>query len=591
MDNFYFDEIKKKDKDKDEFKNELNYKTKKEENAHSHSNKKKPKKLNNKNKIDKNSVIIIKKLENENARLRKLLITYKLKKSKYDKSTEKMKKYNNYFEKKIFAINAKQNKVNNSNNLSCFFHHNNDSSLTGNLNNLSNIKNSYGKILGNIFEKIPFIPKNKKKNSESCAVLLTEGNVRKSYKRSKGKEIGSNSKNNKILITDSKLNKTNNKIKKYNKAKMNSIYFNKSNNIIDSDKELFEPNRNAILNHFGNDSYNLYYEQKKNNNNINDKLNNRNLNMIIKSNHDSLKLGKNSPNLGKQQNDYNLNNNNTNIVLPHTKIKIQKKNIKSFNKNILGNLIVHNSVNNTSMKINNLFEKKRNQKIINKKKYNNYHSISSITEQKLNVSKFNSSVSFDIKKLKLNENEKSISSSMNTNYFEQYMKKSEKNLDNNNSYKDKSDYINNKNKLQYFLNYTSKVKKIINENFKKNAKNMNNNNIRNDNKLINSHKKKNNIFFTINKTIIQNMNNTFNNNTNKNCLATNNNNSEDSNNDEQSSPNTINIKKKLIARCHLSNMSNNTKFSNNKIGVLKTNPNERTIKKIQIQNKNKILIN
>ena len=580
MENFYFDDIDKKDKNKEESKNTTIYKTNKEETTHSHSNKKKPKKLNDKNKIDRNNAILIKKLENENANLRKLLITYKLKKSKYDNSTEKMKKFYNFFEKKLFALNTKQNKVNN-NNLSYIFHHNNENSLNSNLNNLSNAKNSLTKnVLGNIFEKIPFIPKNKKKNSESCAVLLTDGNIVKSRKRSKGKEVRSNSKNNKILITETKINKTNNKIKKYSKSKMNSIYYNRSSNIIDNEKELFDINRNNILNHFPNERYNIY---KNNSNNLNDKLNiKRNKNTIIKSNQNSLKIEKINPNLVKQQNDINLKHNNTNTILPHSKIKIQKKNLRSNNK-ILGNIIINNSMNNTTMKINNLFEKKRNLKM-SKKKYNNYHSISSITDKKLNDSKFNSSVSFDLKKLKLTENEKSVNTSINNNFFEQYMKKNEKNIDNTNGFTEKSEYFNkNKNKLKSFLTYSSKVKKIINENFKKNIKNINN--IRNDNKLANSNRKKNNIFFTINKTIIQNMNNTFNNNINKNCLT----NPEDFNNDTQFSPGAKNIKKKLISRCHLSNIANNSNLNNNKINVLKIYPNNRIAKKYS--NTNKILIN
>ena len=69
--------------------------------------------------------------------------------------------------------------------------------------------------------------------------------------------------------------------------------------------------------------------------------------------------------------------------------------MKSFN--LLNNIINHNSINDTTIKINNLFDIKRNSKI-NKKKFNNYHSISSVTDKKLNDSKFNSSISFDIKK-------------------------------------------------------------------------------------------------------------------------------------------------------------------------------------------------
>ena len=149
------------------------------------------------------------------------------------------------------------------------------------------------------------------------------------------------------------------------------------------------------------------------------------------------------------------------------------------------------------------------------------------------------------------------------------------------------------------MSYSSKVRKIITDNVNKNLKNINTNN-RNDNKLMN-HKKKNNIFFTINKTIIHNMNNTFNNSNNNKNLNTNINNSvEDTNNDILSPSltkstignnnalyNGINLKKKLIPGYQLinsKNMNNNIKFS-----IIKSNINNRIIKRLQ--NKRNIFIN
>ena len=586
---------------KEESKNTTNYKTNKVEYDHPPvtANNSMPKKKKEKNKIDKNNAIIIKKLENENAHLRKLLVTCKLKKGGADKSTEKMRKFYNYFEKKLSTLSANKNNTINSGNFSNMYTlNNNDISLNSNSNHFSNAKNSLtNNLLDSIIDKNSTNQKkskNPKKNSESCSILLTDGNLGKNIKKRKYKEIRSNSKNNKILITEIKLNKTNTKIKKYNKSKMNSIYFHR-NNIFSNGKDIFDINRNNDFNNVG--TSNTYFDKKKHidlNSNFNDKFNlKRNKNLAIKSSYHSLKIDGTIPMLIKSKADTNFINNNTNIVLHKGKKNNEK--IKSFNKNLLSNIINHNSI-----KINNLFEKKRNLRI-NKKKYNNYHSISSVTEKKLNDSKFNSSVSFDIRKLHNDTNK----NNNNKNILETYVKKSEKNTENK-ILKEKSDYFDKyKNKLKNFMSYSSKVKKIITKNLNKNLKNLNNNlNLRNDNnnKLINSNQKKNNIFFTINKTIIHNMNNTFNNTHNKHCLTNINNSNEDLNDEARISPinmlknsidnnstnlyNGINLKKKLLARCKITNNYNlnNNKFSS----VIKTNPNDK-IKKID--NKRKIYIN
>ena len=537
--------------------------------------------------IEKNKEIVIKKLENENAHLRKLLITYKLKKSKFGKSTEKIKKFYNYFfENKLSTINP--NKTNNSN-LSNIYSQHIDYSINNNSNNISNAKNSLNNnLLDNVTDKIPSIPKknkNKNKNSESCSVLLADENLGRSIKKSHIKEVRSNSKKNKILITEIKLNKTNTKIKQINKIKMNSIYYNK-NNIFNNSKDNFDINRNNIFSNMGNITFNSNFEKRINNTINNDKSNyKRNKNLTIKSSHHSLKLDNTNPNFMKIPNNNKYNINNTNSILKHGKIKIQK-NIKSFNKILLGNIITHNSIHGTNSKMNNLFDKKRNIKL-NKKKFNNFHSISSVADTtKLHeTSKFNSSISFDIKKLRLNENDKSINKN---NGLEKKVKKKTENSMDNKIFKEKTNFLKkNKNKLKYLM--SSKMKKIINENMNKNLKSMNNN-IRNDNQLINSNKKKNNIFFTINKTIIHNMNNTFNNSNNKNCFTNTNNSEEVITNETQLSPsltkalneninlyNVINLKKKLISRSNA--IINNFNNNNYKYSALKANVNDRINKK------------
>ena len=580
---------------KEESKNPTNYKANKEElNQYPITGiNSKPKKKKDTNKVDKKNTILVKKLENENAHLRKLLIIYKLKKSKLEKSTEKMKKFYNYFEKKLLTLSDNKNNTINSSNLSNIYNHtNNDTSLNSISNNFSNAKNS---LTYNILdmEKMTIIPKkikNIKKNSDSCSILLTEGNAGKSIKKSKYKEIRPNSKDNKILITEIKLNKTNNKIKKNNKSKMNSIYYNR-NSIINNGKQMFEIYRNNDLNNnIG--AFNTNFDRKKTyhlNTNFTDKYNfkRNNKNLTIKSSHNSLNIGNTIPMLIKTKNDININYNNTNTILLKGK-KIKEK-MNSFNKNLLANVISHNSINNTIKKADNLFEKKRNLKM-NKKKFNNFHSISSVSAKKLNDSKFNSSISFDTKKVHNNTNK-----NINNNILEQIIKKSEKSLDNKIS-KEKGDYLNaNKNKLKKFMTYSSKVKKVINENMSKNLKRLNTN-LRNDNKLMQSNQKKNNIFFTINKTIIHNMNNTFHNSQKKFFKKNINNSTDEVNNEGQISPNSLlknsldnnnsqnlyngNFQNKLISKCKITNnySMNNSKFSS----VLKTNANERISKKIKI---------
>jgi hypothetical protein len=111
-----------------------------------------------------------------------------------------------------------------------------------------------------------------------------------------------------------------------------------------------------------------------------------------------------------------------------------------------------------------------------------------------------------------------------------------------------------------------------------------------------SNQKKNNIFFTINKTIIHNMNNTFHNSQKKFFKKNINNSTDEVNNEGQISPNSLlknsldnnnsqnlyngNFQNKLISKCKITNnySMNNSKFSS----VLKTNANERISKKIKI---------
>ena len=583
-----------KEEKKEETKSGINNKKNKDEAAPNTANNSKKKSKNDKNNIDKNNAIIIKKLENENSYLRKLLITYKLRRNKEDISTGKMKKFNNCFEKKMWTLSANKNNINNNTNFSNIYH-NTDNSLINNSNNISNAKNSLSNnLLENIIDKISLIPKkckNSKKNSESCSILLTDGNVGQNFKKNKYKEIIDQSKKSKNLINEIKLNKTNIKFKKHNKSKMNSIYLNR-NNILNNVKDLFDINRNNDINNLGNTFFNTNFDKKKNRiNNISEKLDfKRDKNLAIKSSQHSLKMEKTNPILINSKKENNLNSNNSNSIFPYGKVKIQK-NMKSFN--LLNNIINHNSINDTTIKINNLFDIKRNSKI-NKKKFNNYHSISSVTDKKLNDSKFNSSISFDIKK-KYNENEKKDNKSINNNIFDKYIKKSEK-KNNNKKSKESNDNMN-KNKLKYYMTYSTKVKKIINENMNK-MKNINKN-LRNDNKLVNSSQKKNNIFFTINKTIIHNMNNTFSNSNNNNCITNINNSEEEINNEAPFSPsltkktidntdlyNGFNLKKKIIERCQMNNNYN----LNNKLFVSKTNANDKITKKIQ-NNKRKIFIN
>ena len=568
----------------------------------------KNKKTIEKNKTEKNQAAIIKKLENENAHLRKLLITYKLKQNKYENSTETIKKYYKHFQKKSITLNNNSNNNNNNNNncnLSNIVNNKTENSIMNNQNIMTYVKNSHSNnILEKIIDKKTLIPnktKNRirKKNSESCSILLTDGNYAKNLKKSNFKLLRSNSKKNKILISEKKSNKKNNKIKKISRIKMN----NRNSNLISNSRDIFDTNKinNAIsfLSYATLNNNNYDKRKRYNSNNLNDKFNfKRNKKVALKTSHHSLKIENSNTNLNpiKTQNDH-ANHSKTNTMLHPGNSKIYTKNIKSFNKMLLANIINHNSFNNYSLKLNNLFDKKRNIRI-NKKKMNNYHSISSVTDKILYENKFNSSVSSDAKKPKINENEKSNKKNAKNNATDQALKRTENSIDIN-SLKDKNDNSKDKNKLKYFMSYSSKVKKIITDNVSKNLKNINTN-FRNDNKLVN-HKKKNNIFFTINKTIIHNMNNTFNNsNNNKNFITNINNSAEDTNNDILSPSltkstignnntlyNGINLKKKLVPGYQLinsKNMNNNIKFS-----IIRSNINNRIIRRLQ--NKRNIFIN
>ena len=476
----------------------------------SSNNNNKISKINEKNKAEKSQDAIIKKLENENAHLRKLLMTYRIRQNKYENSTEKIKKYYHHFQKKSFTLNRNIN--NNNCNISNIVSSKIDNSIINNQNIMTYIKNSHSNKIDKIMDKISLIPnktksKIKTKNSESCSILTTDGNYGKNLKKSNCKEVRSNSKKNKIYISEKKSsNKTNNKIKKISRTQLN----NRNSNLIGNSRDIFDTNKNYNgKNNLSNITFNNnnFNKRRSSINNLSDKFNyKRNNKVVMKTSHHSLKLENLNTNLNlvKTQNDH-INYNKTNTLLHHGNPKFNPKKIKSFNKILLANIISHSNYNNNnnSLKLNNLFDKRRNLRI-NKKKMNNYHSISSVTEKILYENKFNSSVSFDVKKPKINDIEKSNNKNINTNVIEQFVRKSENSIDTS-SLKDKKD----KNKLKCFISYSSKVKKIITDNVNKNLKNINTN-IRNDNYLVN-HKKKNNIFFTINKTIIHNMNNTFNN--------------------------------------------------------------------------------
>ena len=501
-------------------------------------------------------------------------MSYKFKKNKNEKSEEKKKKFNHIFEKKLSNLSANKKTFNKSN-LSSIFHHNTDNSTISNSNNLSNAKNPpTANLLDNIMDKMYIIPKkikNKKKISESCSVLLTDENFGKSL----NKKIRLNSRKNKILITDIKLNKTNTKIKKINKIKMNSVYFNRSNII--NCNNIFDKMRNNKIRNIGNITFNTNFEKKRNiichnANNKNDKCNfKRNKKLIVKSSHHSLKIDNAIPNLIKSKNEISNNYNNTNIFLPQRKVGITKS-IKSFKKILLNNILNHNNINSTNLKINNLIERKMKSEMKNN---NNYHSISTVTDKKLKDTKYNSSLILNLKKAN-NENDKIDSKILNNNIFEQFENKFEKSFDK--MYKEKVDFNSkNKNKLKYFMNYSNKERKVIKENINKNIDII----TKNHNKLILSKQKKNNIFFTINKTIIHNMNNTFNNsNHNKHCLSNINNSTEVLDKREYSpnlpktyigknstnSYNGINLKKRLISGSNFASY-----YVMNKIPVLKTN--------------------
>ena len=245
MDKFLFDYIDKKninnnkvnnieinkdkDKNKEENKNITNNITNKEEISLSNSNKNKSKKIYEKDKNEKIKDYIIKKLRKENDHLKKLLIVYKLNKNKIGKSTEKIYKFtDSCLDNKMSTLSA--NKTNTNNNYSSNLNPYNDFSINSYSNNISKSKNSYinNNILENYIDRAPLIQKNNKsknKNGEGYSVLLTDGNIGRSIKKSKGTR--SNPKKNKTIITEIKLKKTNIKIKKINKIKINSLYYKK----------------------------------------------------------------------------------------------------------------------------------------------------------------------------------------------------------------------------------------------------------------------------------------------------------------------------------------------------------------------------
>ena len=145
------------------------------------NNNNKSKKINEKNKVEKSQAAIIKKLENENAHLRKLLMTYKIKKNKYENSTEKIKKFYQHFQKKSFTLNRNININNNNCNLSNIVSNKIDNSIINNQNIMTYVKNSHSNNIEKIMDKISLIPnktksKIKTKNSESCSILTTDGN-------------------------------------------------------------------------------------------------------------------------------------------------------------------------------------------------------------------------------------------------------------------------------------------------------------------------------------------------------------------------------------------------------------------------------
>ena len=539
----------------------------------------------------------IKTLENENAHLRKLLLAYKLKKkSNYNKSTEKNNKFNNYFiENKLSVLSSNKTNnntitnTNNNSNLSNMYTINNEHSLKNNSNFIPNAKSVLNSnLLDSILDKIPTIPKKiKNKNYGSCSVLLTDGNLGKTLKRSRDMEIRTNSKKNKIIITEIKFNNTNTKIKKISKIKMNSLYYNK-NNIINNGRDIFNLHRNNTLNNTGNITLKHHLAKRKKNCIINNNINSkRNRHLTIKSSHHSVKLDINNPIIMKISNDYHTMINKNNSTLKHGSRGMQKD-MRTFNKHLFGTIINHNIFQKANSKTQTLFNKKKSIKL-SKKKINNYHSISSVVDAtKLNErSQHNSSISFVIKRINNNEKDKSINKKK---LLERFVKKSENNSDNR--------LLKDKNEILKFHKNSKKIIKTS-ENLKKNLKNMNNN-ISKDIKLINSNnKRKNNIFFTINKTIINNMNNTFNNSNNsKNCLTNKNNSEEVINNDLQMSSslltktindnnsvyNAINLKKKLISKGNsLLNSNNTNNTNNNKYSVLKININDKLTK--QLNNK------
>ena len=368
MNDFFFESINKKNiKNNDkiqESKKTLNNKLNKNDISPTNSNNSKSIK-----KIEKNK---IKKLENENALLKRLLMAYRLKKSSiYIKSTEKNKKFNNYFiDKKLSALSANKpnNTIINNSNLSNMLTINNDFSLKNSSKYTSNAKSTLSNnLLDSILDKIPPIPKIiKKKNSANLSILLTDGNLGNTIKKSKDLEIRTNSKKNKKFINEIKINKLNTKIKKIKKIKMNSLYY-KNNKKIINDRDILNLNKNNTLNNTGGISYHHNFEKRNNNCTINNNISfKRNKNLGFKSSHQSLKLENNNPIFVKMSNDSNNNINKNNTILKARKNKL-KKDIKSFSKHSLGNTMNHINLQKTNSKKKYLFTEKGNIKSSKKK--------------------------------------------------------------------------------------------------------------------------------------------------------------------------------------------------------------------------------
>jgi hypothetical protein len=358
---------------------------------------------------------------------------------------------------------------------------------------------------------------------------------------------------------------------------MNSLYY-KNSKIIINDRDILNLNKNNTLNNTGGFSYHHNFEKRNNNSAINNNISSkRNKSLAFKSSHQSLKLEKNNPLFVKMPNDYNNNINKNNTILNARKNKL-KKDIKTYSKQSLGSTLNHINPQKTNSKKKNLFTEKENIKL-SRKKINNYHSISSVVDPKSiqERNKYNSSISFAIKKNNNNEKDRSINKKK---LLQRLIKKTESNSDNRHI-KDKNNILKKNKNIKFLKN--SKMRAILNEKLKNNVNNVSNN----DGQWINSsNKRKNNIFFTINKTIINNLNNTFSNTNHiKHCLTNKNNSEEKSNNDIQISSsslvkttndnnnlyNLINLKKNIISKSN--GVLNN--YNNKKYCALKININDK----------------